>query len=267
MSGSDGKAQGAGQEGPTLIIDTSYGMTIGLEGGEPVVEEESRRHVELLEPTLDRVMRQAGLKANDLRAIIVGVGPAPFTGLRTGIVAAKALSFATGARLLGQDILSAQAAWTYNGRDQVGLVESAVRRLTLAVNDARRRQLYFALYDQPDPGSGAPGKPLISMDIDHPDRIVERVNQVCADLLVQEPGRAVQVDVAGRGLDRYESSWQALDYVGRVAQDVIFEGGAEGLRVFARCALRQREPRPVEPLYLRRPDVSVPKPLKRVMGA
>ena len=46
----------------------------------------------------------------DISCIVVGVGPAPFTGLRAGLVTAKALAFATGARLIGQNILDPQDA-------------------------------------------------------------------------------------------------------------------------------------------------------------
>lgn len=90
----------------TLVIDTSYGSTVGVVGHEPIVETDSRTHVEKLQVNIAQAVEQAGLQASDITRIVVGVGPAPFTGLRAGIVAAKALAFATGAQLVGQDVLA-----------------------------------------------------------------------------------------------------------------------------------------------------------------
>lgn len=90
----------------TLVIDTSYGSTVGMVGHDPIVETDSRTHVEKLQVNIATTVEQAGLKPENIDRIIVGIGPAPFTGLRAGIVAAKALAFATGARLIGQNVLS-----------------------------------------------------------------------------------------------------------------------------------------------------------------
>ena len=92
----------------TLVIDTSYGSTVGMVGHDPIVETDSRTHVEKLQVNIATTVEQAGLKPENIDRIIVGIGPAPFTGLRAGIVAAKALAFATGARLIGQNVLSSQ---------------------------------------------------------------------------------------------------------------------------------------------------------------
>lgn len=90
----------------TLVIDTSYGSTVGMVGHDPIVETDSRTHVEKLQVNIATTVEQAGLKPENIDRIIVGIGPAPFTGLRAGIVAAKALAFATGAQLIGQNVLS-----------------------------------------------------------------------------------------------------------------------------------------------------------------
>ena len=83
-------------DGCTLVIDTSYGSTVGVVGHEPIVETDSRTHVEKLQVNIARAMDAAGLGPADISCIVVGVGPAPFTGLRAGLVTAKALAFATG---------------------------------------------------------------------------------------------------------------------------------------------------------------------------
>ena len=65
----------------TLVIDTSYGSTVGVVGHEPIVETDSRTHVEKLQVNIAQAVEQAGLQASDITRIVVGVGPAPFTGL------------------------------------------------------------------------------------------------------------------------------------------------------------------------------------------
>ncbi len=77
----------------TLIIDTSYGSTVGIVGHDPIVETDSRTHVERLQVNIDSAVKNAGLDLKQIDEIVVGVGPAPFTGLRAGLVAAKAIAF------------------------------------------------------------------------------------------------------------------------------------------------------------------------------
>ncbi len=246
----------------TLVIDTSYGSTVGVVGHEPVVETDSRTHVEKLQVNIAQAVEQAGLQASDITRIVVGVGPAPFTGLRAGIVAAKALAFATGAQLVGQDVLAPQCLAHTQATDDR-------RHLTLAVNDARRRQLYFALYDGGTVADGVGQSPitLIDMDIDYPDSITMRVNDVLTKLA--DTGKPYVVDVIGHGAVKYAQSWNAIASLGEVDDHALLDEGAEGLARFAAFTTSEQalaELTPVEPLYLRRPDVSVPNPLKHVLN-
>ena len=193
----------------TLVIDTSYGSTVGVVGHEPIVETDSRTHVEKLQVNIAQAVEQAGLQASDITRIVVGVGPAPFTGLRAGIVAAKALAFATGAQLVRQDVLAPQCLAHTQATDDR-------RHLTLAVT----------------------GKPYV-------------------------------VDVIGHGAVKYAQSWNAIASLGEVDDHALLDEGAEGLARFAAFTTSEQalaEPTPVEPLYLRRPDVSVPNPLKHVLN-
>lgn len=259
----------------TLVIDTSYGSTVGMVGHDPIIETDSRTHVEKLQANIAVTVEQAGLTPKNIDRIIVGIGPAPFTGLRAGIVAAKALAFATGAQLIGQNVLSPQV-----------LVRDAERdgrhHLTLAVNDARRKQLYFTLLD--DNGyevGGSAGedrdanvesgyvKTLIDMDIDYPESIARRVNEVLEQLRQSDANVEYVVDVIGHGAAKYAQSWASLPEGGMVSDHALLDEGASGLERFAAFATSQQalaNPEPIEPLYLRRPDVSVPNPLKHVLN-
>ncbi|RBP98152.1 tRNA (adenosine(37)-N6)-threonylcarbamoyltransferase complex dimerization subunit type 1 TsaB [Bifidobacterium aemilianum] len=302
----------------TLVIDSSYGSTVGLVGHEPIVETDSRTHVERLQRNIATAVEGAGLEASDLDRIVVGVGPAPFTGLRAGIVAAKALAFACGAELLGQDILAPQAAMTallraagsdkgadtlpqadrdlagqLSGKEVLsGLLGSAaasggqqepIHHVTLAVNDARRKQLYYALYDCPpydqtshDAGQAFGVRTLLPMDIDYPSNIASKLLEQLEALTAADGCRCL-VDLVGHGAAKYAQDWQVVgEHLGQVIDSSVLDAGAPGLALFAHCAERAEHGRlakpgqpaqaPVEPLYLRRPDVSVPNPLKRVLG-
>ncbi len=97
-----------------------------------------RRHVESLAPAMEHLFDQVGLKAADLNAVAVDVGPGLFTGLRVGVSAAKGLAQALGLGVIGLtslEILTRAA------------VQAGHRGLVLAVVDARRAEVFAALCD------------------------------------------------------------------------------------------------------------------------
>lgn len=276
MSGQEGHGSKSEVDGSVLVIDTSFGSTVGILGHEPRVETDSKSHVEHLQVNIATVVADAGLTPADLDTIVVGLGPAPFTGLRAGIVTAKALAYATGAKLLGQDILLPQARFAYrqalnqlettSQTDQPDQAGKQTRILSLAVNDARRHQLYFRLYDdfgQADHG----GRPLTPMDIDYPDAIAERIAGIVEDDTAS--GQPFQVVISGHGARRYEDNWRARLPEALVSGESFLDSGAAGLALMVESARSQEsagsQGETVEPLYLRRPDVSVPNPLKHVV--
>lgn len=263
----------------TLIIDTSFGSTVGIVGNEPIVETDSRTHVERLQVNIAKVVENAGLKASDIDRVVVGVGPAPFTGLRAGLVAAKAIAFANNAQILGCDSLLPQSLMMRSGAfeearkngvickdlllnipDSVDSCNSNIRHFVLSLNDARRRQVYMSLYDDE-------GNALINMDIDYPQNVVSRVNEY----LASETNENYCVDVLGHGAKKYVEDWRNIAHVGVIAEVCALDLGVQGLQIFEQCSLecvnKDERVKAVEPLYLRRPDVSVPNPLKHVLGS
>lgn len=246
---------------PTLVIDTSFGSTVGVVGYKPLYEPDSRSHVELLQPHIAQVLDDARLKPSDIKRIVVGTGPAPFTGLRAGIVAARAMAFATGAQILGMDILSVQSAWQRLETRNLAQFDDGVAaashevHYTLAVNDARRKQLYFALYDDL-------GKEIIEKDIASAADIAQRMADVVND--------GVLVDIIGHGTAKYASAFNNQPWIGQVREEsVLHDAGAAGLAIFAAQAVyTERNGQDVsdEPLYLRRPDVTIPAPSKHILG-
>ena len=89
-----------------LILETSgkVGRVALAEGaclGDERWLDEARRHARDLAPTVAELCAARGWKVRDLDAVIVGVGPGSYTGLRVGIMAAKTLAFASGCVVLG----------------------------------------------------------------------------------------------------------------------------------------------------------------------
>jgi tRNA threonylcarbamoyl adenosine modification protein YeaZ len=87
------------------------------------------RHAELLTPAIRGVLADAGLAMADLDAVVTGLGPGPFTGLRVGVVTAVALADARGLPVVGVCSLDA--------------IGSGARTV---VTDARRKEIYWATY-------------------------------------------------------------------------------------------------------------------------
>jgi tRNA threonylcarbamoyladenosine biosynthesis protein TsaB len=99
-----------------------------------------RAHARELLPAATAAMERAGLDWPQLDAIAVGIGPGGFTGLRIGIATARALATAAGCELRPVSSLRALAAGMTKGSDP----------LSLPLIDARRGQVFAALYEGPE---------------------------------------------------------------------------------------------------------------------
>src|SRR5690606_7726510 len=104
---------------------------------------------------------EAGLTPGDVSAVVVGTGPAPFTGLRAGLVTARVFALARQVHVLGVCSLDALAA----GAFAVGLDAGAE---VLAVADARRREVYAARYRA---GVGGDVELVSGPLVDHPGEV------------------------------------------------------------------------------------------------
>ena len=227
---------------PVLALDTSAAVAVALvtDDGAPLALRrvtEERRHAELLGPMITDVLADAGADRRDLTSVIVGTGPAPFTGLRVGLVTARTLALALGIPVHGVcslDALALQAA-------EDGAL--AVGTEVVVATDARRREVYWARYrvtggDDVDvvagPGVARPAQ-LAEDGVADGARIVGRGARLYADLLPGAPEEPVD------------------PHPGVLAR-IALARAARGV------------PLPSEPLYLRRPDVMEPAARKRASG-
>jgi tRNA threonylcarbamoyladenosine biosynthesis protein TsaB len=97
-----------------LILETSSRAAhVALAHGSRLVQtrrlDEARRHARDLAPSVADLLSAQAWRPRDLDAIVVSRGPGSYTGLRVGIMSAKALAYATGCAVLGIDTFSAIA--------------------------------------------------------------------------------------------------------------------------------------------------------------
>ncbi|MCO8275756.1 tRNA (adenosine(37)-N6)-threonylcarbamoyltransferase complex dimerization subunit type 1 TsaB [Actinoplanes sp. TRM 88003] len=92
-----------------------------------------RAHGEKLAPEIEGTLAEAGVRPADLGAVVAGLGPGPFTGLRVGLATAASMAQALGIPAYGVCSLD-------------GLGRAAGPGRVLIATDARRREVYWATY-------------------------------------------------------------------------------------------------------------------------
>jgi tRNA threonylcarbamoyladenosine biosynthesis protein TsaB len=114
------------------LVDPHAAGTKGVEMLAERCTVNARAHGELLAPAIAQVLAEGGASGRDLAALVAGLGPGPFTGLRVGLVTAAAMGQALTIPTYGVCSL-----------DAIGL-HTAVP--TVVATDARRKEVYWALY-------------------------------------------------------------------------------------------------------------------------
>lgn len=186
---------------------------------------DARAHGELLAPAVDAVLAEVGARPRDLDAIVAGLGPGPFTGLRVGLVTAASMGQALDVPTYGVCSL-----------DALGRVEGRV----LAATDARRREVYWAVYED--------GARLTEPAVDLPAVVAERVAAIGVS------------EAVGEGGHKY------ADVLRLNLRDEPRYPPAEALVELAADRIRAKTPgERLTPLYLRRPDAVASSARKPVL--
>jgi len=94
-----------------------------------------RRHAETLAPAIEFICRQAGVALREVSVVAVDIGPGLFTGLRVGVATAKALAMGLRVPMIGLSSL-----------DLLAFGVRQTSRLIVTVIDARRAEVFYALY-------------------------------------------------------------------------------------------------------------------------
>ncbi len=202
-----------------LALDTATeACSVSLGIGDRVIDryvELERGHAERLLPMVDEVLAEGGLTLRSLDAIAFGRGPGGFTGVRLAASVAQGLAFGADLGVIPVSNLAAVAQRAVQLAPGAGQV--------LVVNDARMREVYWALF-RTDEG--------IATDVEH-------VGPAATVVLPDDAADAGWA-AAGRGL--------------KVYPELAERCARQGAQVFADLL-----PRAAEILALARPAVAAGK--------
>ena len=221
-------------EGVILGIDTSLGSAVAVVEPDGVVRSQvesadPRGHAEVVGTLIERALAEASVTPSDITQVAGGMGPGPFTGLRVGIAAARAFALGRGVPVVPVVSHDAVALELLIHDALTGGYEVADDKAFAVVTDARRREFAYTLYR----GLDDDGLPI----------------------RIAEPALSPRDD-----LDRL------LADAGAVRRDAERIPAAMLALVAARALAAGRAISPVEALYLRSPDVTLPSAPKRVVA-
>ncbi len=165
-----------------LMFETSGRVgKVGLAQGGAVVRaanlDASRRHARDLTSVVAKMLEDESLHAADLTGAMVGIGPGSYTGLRVGIISAKALAYATGCRLV--------AVPTFHA---IAVQAPAEARSVWVIADALQGQIYLQRFER-----SAEGTP-IPIDELRIDRAADLLPQAGSDVWLTGPGVKLHSD-------------------------------------------------------------------------
>ncbi len=128
-----------------LIESSTPTASVALADGDQCVAsltlEVEKGHARLIAPMIRQVMNNLRWGFEDIDAVVVSIGPGSYTGLRVGLSTAKGMAVAAGCPIIAVNSLQALA----------GNVLPLARELNapiVAMTDARRMEVYIAMYDQ-----------------------------------------------------------------------------------------------------------------------
>lgn len=215
----------------TLGLDTALQRcSVAILRGDEVLAKQcvdmERGHAEHLAPMAKLALGEAGISVADLDRVGVVVGPGGFTGVRVALAFARGLVIGTNVQAVGVTSLEALA----------GASQSPDEGLIAPVVDARRGQVYAALY-------GQKGEVVAAPFVATPEETLQRLGD-------KTGGQAVSLIGSGGPL------------LGPIPSNWMLSGASEQIDPVVVARLAARAPMPAgspAPLYLRAPDAKPPK--------
>lgn len=243
-------------DGSTSVCSTAL-LTeeAGRAEGTPTVsarrsEHNGRGQARILLRLVDEMLKEVGAAPGDLDSIVVGTGPGTFTGVRIAVATARGLAVGLGIPVFGATTLSALAACA---ADRIASTGVSMAPSLVPIVDARRQQLFFAVYRSTGAEQGEDGPPWVRRK---PIRVCERDGLRKALAGVKGPLAVVgeAPELGGRLTSRAEF----------VTCEVKAEYLVSGIRWVGepRAPRSQAQgvpgtPETVRPIYVRAPDADV----------
>jgi tRNA threonylcarbamoyladenosine biosynthesis protein TsaB len=189
-----------------------------------------RRHAEMLVPAVAFVCEQAEVELSSIGAVAVDVGPGLFTGLRVGMATAKAMAQALRVPMVGLSSL-----------DLLAYPLRSTRRLIATVIDARRGEVFYALYRRVPGGV---------------QRITQPAVASAADVACELDARREEVVLVGDGALRYAGVFADLSHAEPATVGTAFPSAAALVELAQPRVEREEfvQSWELEPMYLRQAD-------------
>jgi tRNA threonylcarbamoyladenosine biosynthesis protein TsaB len=204
---------------------------------------EDRSHASRLTVFINDILKEAGIKADNLEAVAVSKGPGSYTGLRIGVSTGKGIAYAASVPLISVDTTFSMF---------LGFHSAAKKKYDIRQNDlfcpaldARRMEIYYSVFD-------AAGN---------------TVKGICAEIVdrnfLSETGAGERIFVFGEGAAKCREVMER--------KNVVFEDGfmisAAFMKAAAYDALDNKRFEDVayfEPFYLK--DFLTSRPVKNILG-
>jgi len=216
-----------------VVLANEHGMLARVELG-GTADPAPPRHAETLAPAIEWMCAQTGATPASFSAIAVGIGPGMFTGLRVGVTTAKILAQSLRIPVIPIPSLDLLA---YPLRHAHGLV--------VATLDARREQIYWAIY-RPSPG----GVQRVSeYELGTPDELVAELEARNQDAIL-----------CGDGVLRFRGRFESLGARANIAGPAHASPSLTALADLASARYEREDfmsPTDVSPMYLRRSDAEI----------
>ncbi len=150
-----------------LIVETSgRSGVVAVARGDALLAtfllDEARRHARDLAPAVGALLAGQGWRPSEVEGVIVSRGPGSYTGLRVGIMSAKAFAYATGCALLAIDTFAAIALQAPPKAERLDVIA-----------DAQQDKVYVQCFARRE--TAARWQPLSPLAIQHlPEWLAER---------------------------------------------------------------------------------------------
>jgi tRNA threonylcarbamoyladenosine biosynthesis protein TsaB len=220
-----------GIETATAQVGCAIGAHEGVRASFSVAK--GRRHAESLVPGIDFVCRQACIELDEIGAVAADVGPGLFTGLRVGVVTAKALAMALRVPVIGVsslDLLAFPVRWTH--------------RRIVSVVDARRGEVFYGFYRQVPGGV----QRLSEQRVGTPEELCSEIQATGEDCLA-----------VGDGALRYTDALEELTKVEIGEAGLAHPSAASLVQLAHAQAIREEfiNSWELQPVYLRKADAEI----------
>ncbi len=176
----------------SVCLATQEGIVSCVEIGTGLPEL-ARAHGSFVAPSIQHCLEVAGRKPDDISGVAVSLGPGLFTGMRVGIATAQAFAHARGLPMVGLASL-----------DLLAFPQRFVRRLICSVIDARRGELFWAMYRT------APGgiQRVTDFRSGRPDTLAGEIEATSEETLCVGDGARAHAGLLGSvGADIAGESW------------------------------------------------------------